>query len=848
MRSVKGRRRASTVGAEPIALSPEGKRLVHALLTHATDAMIVVDSATGRIVDVNERTVALYGYSREEFRSFPAGWDLRTPEEGAAGERLFQAYARTGQLPARVRRHQRKDGATLPVEVTITRIEIDGRTLLVATLRDLREQFAIQEERDRLHAETVRWAREVEILLDATAALNAAHDPESAIRAIAERAALLCQAEIASVGMRQDEELVIDRLRIGGDWTRIEYKLPARGSIISRVIASGRPYRSDDLAKDRYSDHMWDARHGFRTQLSVPLVGSERQVLGVVSLYNKTDGPFTEGDQAAIEALAAQGAIALERILSREALAESHEALARSEERFRSLVQNVSDIITLIGADGAIRYQSPAIRDVLGYEADELVGRYAVEFVHPDDLPIRGTLGEFARGGPGPRPPAEVRIRHKNGSWRWLEVVPTNLLDDPRVGALVINSRDITERKRAEETKRFLSEVGAALAGSLDYEETLSRIAHMAVPFLADWCIAHTVGEDGRLDRQIIAARDPAVEALQQDSWGQFPPEVDSDHPVVEAVGSGRSRLLSEVTEESRLFVAQNEEHLRLIRRIGTTSWMMVPFSGRMRRLGALSFGLTQHDRRYTEEDLALAEELARRVTLAIENAQLYQELAQRKEQLQDLVGRLLTAHEEERRRVAYDVHDGVAQVAASTYQHLQSYLAHHRPSRPEARHELEAVLALAQRTVREARRVVAGLRPTVLDDLGLATALRHEAETLVAEGWEVAYQHNLGTERLPAPVEITLFRVAQEAIANARKHARTTRLRIELEQRSGGVRLEIRDWGVGFDPGGPRPPVAPGERVGLAGMQERIGLVGGRLDVVSRPGHGARVVAEVPV
>jgi len=848
MTGVKARRRASTVEREPIALSPEGERLVRALLTHATDAMIVADSATGRIVDVNKRTVALYGYSREEFRSFPAGWDLRTPEEGAAGERLFQAYARTGQLPARVRRHQRKDGTTLPVEVTITRLEIDDRTLLVATLRDLREQFAIQEERDRLHAETALWAREVEILLDATAALNAAHDPESAIRAIAERAALLCQAEIASVGLRQGEELVIDRLRIGGDWTRIEYKLPARGSIISRVIASGQPYRSDDLAQDRYSDHMWDARHGFRTQLSVPLVGSDEQVLGVVSLYNKAGGPFAESDQAAIEALAVQGAIALERIRSREALAESHRALARSEERFRSMVQNVSDIISLIGQDGTVRYQSPAIKDVLGYEPDELVGRPAVELIHPDDLPVRGAIGEFTRPEPGPQPPAEVRVRHKDGTWRWLEVVPTNLLHDPSVRAIVINSRDVTERKRAEETKRFLSEAGATLAGSLGYEETLSRIAHMAVPFLADWCIAHTVGDDGRLDRQIVAARDPAVEALQQESWGQFPPEVDSDHPVMEAVRTGRSRLHSEVTEEARAFVAQNAEHLHLLRRIGTTSWMMVPFSGRMRRLGALSFGLTQQNRRYTEEDLALAEELARRVTLAIENAQLYQELAQRKEQLQDLVGRLLTAHEEERRRVAYDVHDGVAQVAASTYQHLQSYLAHHRPSRPEARRELEAALALAQRTVHEARRVVAGLRPTVLDDLGLATALRHETEALIAEGWEVTYQHNLGVERLPAPVEITLFRVAQEAIANARKHAGSTRLRIELEQGPGNVRLEIRDWGVGFDPGQSHVPAAPGERVGLAGMQERIGLVGGRLDIVSRPGQGVQVTAEVPV
>src|SRR5205085_6223363 len=137
----------------------------------------------------------------------------------------------------------------------------------------------------------------------------------------------------------------------------------------------------------------------------------------------------------------------------------------------------------------------------------------------------------------------------------------------------------------------------------------------------------------------------------------------------------------------------------------------------------------------------------------------------------------LLVAQEEERRRVAYEVHDDLAAVAASAHQHLQAFARHHRPRSPEAREQFDRVLELAQRTVREARRVVANLRPTTLDDFGLAAALRLQVEELRDEGWQVSYQEALGPARLPSLVETALFRVAQEALTNVRKHAHTTQV-----------------------------------------------------------------------
>src|SRR5262249_23596560 len=193
-------------------------------------------------------------------------------------------------------------------------------------------------------------------------------------------------------------------------------------------------------------------------------------------------------------------------------------------------------------------------------------------------------------------------------------------------------------------------------------------------------------------------------------------------------------------------------------------------------------------------------------------------------------------------------IHDGLAQVAVAAHQHLQGFAHRLQPRRPQARVELGRALELSQRAVREARRVIAGLRPTALDDFGLAVALRIEGEAVRAEGWDVTYEEALAGRRLPAAVETALFRVAQEAITNVRKHAQTRRVRIALEPQGSGVRLDVRDWGRGFRRSEGPGPGTPGERVGLEGMRERITLLGGCFRVHSWPGRGSHIIAEVPL
>jgi PAS domain S-box-containing protein len=147
---------------------------------------------------------------------------------------------------------------------------------------------------------------------------------------------------------------------------------------------------------------------------------------------------------------------------------QSEEILRRSEERFRSLVQNASDIITIIEADGTIRYVSPALERVTGYHPEERVGTSIFSAVHPDDLERASSIFTEILKTPGVHQPLEFRVSHKNGSWCYLEHVVNNLLYEPAVKGIVVNSRNITERKKAEEelreANRRLKELGVLKA------------------------------------------------------------------------------------------------------------------------------------------------------------------------------------------------------------------------------------------------------------------------------------------------------------------------------------------------------------------------------------------------
>lgn len=269
--------------------------------------------------------------------------------------------------------------------------------------------------------------------------------------------------------------------------------------------------------------------------------------------------------------------------------------------------------------------------------------------------------------------------------------------------------------------------------------------------------------------------------------------------------------------------------------------------------IGVLILKSTLEAKVITPEDMETLGLLAAQLTAVIENARLHSErsellstLATREQQLQQLLGELLTAQEEERRRIAYDVHDGIAQTAASAYQHLQSFASRYRPRSPLLRENLQQSLDLVRRVVKDSRHLIAGLRPAGLDDLGLAVALRLEIEALWAAGWEIGFDDDPNLGRLSPVIETTLFRVAQEALQNVRKHAKTTRVQVSLQRTDTGARLIVRDWGCGIQADGARP--RRGEHMGIFGIRERIGLLGGQFTIDGQSNPGTTLTVEIPL
>ena len=511
-------------------------------------------------------------------------------------------------------------------------------------------------------------------------------------------------------------------------------------------------------------------------------------------------------------------------------LKESERNVRRSEKRFRSLVQNASDIITVLEADGTISYESPSVERVLEYKPEDLVNENAFEYIHPEDRGrVRKFFVESLQSGDAEPRPTEFRFRHADGTWRYLEAIGANLTQDPGVGGVVINSRDITGRKQTEDNLRQSLEMllavyrtGQILNSTLEPEEVGTRVLEIMqrVANLTSAVISRK-NEDGELR----VWRSVDIEDL----WAKA--------RFSEEAENARSGAFE--SQRYQAFRLRNPDSKKVL------NGLCLPLSTRDRIIGILEVYGTEDLTR--QETLGILSSLSAQTAGAMENARLYQDLTERERRMRDLVGELISVQEEERKRVAYEIHDGLAQVAVAAHQQLQVFADDHPPGTVLENGELDRALQLAQRTVGEARQVIADLRPTALDDFGLATALRLYAEELTSGGWPVDFEENLDEERLDAAVETALYRVAQESLTNARKHSHSSSASVGLELLPQKTRLRVRDWGCGFDPGAVSNENGPGERVGLSSMEERISLLGGKLEIQSRPGEGTTVTAEVP-
>ena len=258
---------------------------------------------------------------------------------------------------------------------------------------------------------------------------------------------------------------------------------------------------------------------------------------------------------------------------------------------------------------------------------------------------------------------------------------------------------------------------------------------------------------------------------------------------------------------------------------------MRVALAGSLDEVRRVNEGLEERVRQRTEE-------LSR----------LYRELADREEARLKLLRKVIAAQEEERKRIARELHDETCQTITALA--LRAEGAAELCGSDEGRKRLGDVTGLARRALDDLHRVIFDLRPSVLDDLGLFPAIRWFADrNLVPRGISVRYDfEDLDDLRLPPERETAVFRAAQEALTNVVRHARAATVVVEADVTGGRLKISVQDDGEGFDPATVSAPSTSGRGLGLLGMRERLELLGGEATIESEPGEGTTVVLEVPV
>ena len=234
--------------------------------------------------------------------------------------------------------------------------------------------------------------------------------------------------------------------------------------------------------------------------------------------------------------------------------------------------------------------------------------------------------------------------------------------------------------------------------------------------------------------------------------------------------------------------------------------------------------------------------------TVIDDEVQVQVEDITRQESLRAYAHAVLNAQEEERRRLAQEIHDDTIQAIVLLCRRMDSLAKAATPALPEVAAGLGEVRRDAEATIRGLRRLTRALRPPVLDDLGLVASIRQIVDDVRDRtGLDAHFQVTGEPQRLPPEVELSLFRVAQEALHNAEQHARATRVSVRLRIAADGVTLAVADDGVGMDD--PRGRMRPtGDHLGLVGMRERAQLIGGQLRVRSAPGRGVQIRLHVPI
>jgi signal transduction histidine kinase/DNA-binding response OmpR family regulator len=416
---------------------------------------------------------------------------------------------------------------------------------------------------------------------------------------------------------------------------------------------------------------------------------------------------------------------------------------------------------------------------------------------------------------------------------------------------------EIAERERAEQALRFLAEASSVLAESLEYEERLSNVARLAVPLVADWCVIDVLEDSGQLKRVAVAAVDPWKETHERELQQRYPFDTAAPHGAPQVLRTGQPEICSDIPDELLIASARDATHLQMLRATGLKSFLSLPLEARGRVLGAITFASAESDRRYDADDLPLAEDLGRRVAVAIDNARLYR-AAQDSIRMRDIF-LSVAAHE---LRTPLTSLLGYTQLVKRRAERNSSV----------ADRDRQALRVVADQATRLSKMVssLLDISRLQLGQLSIEPApldLGQLAARLVEETRPLLSQHTIEYIGAAAPAlisgdELRLEQALQNLIQNAVKYSpEGGAITVRVERSDSHASVAVTDSGIGIPPDAlPQlfhrfyraPNVDPqhisGLGVGLYVVKEIVELHGGMIDVRSEVGAGSTFVFVIPL
>lgn len=836
----------------------ESRARLATIVDSSDDAIIGKDLDT-IITSWNSGAQRLYGYTPAEVIGRPIS--LLIPDDRPDELPGIMARLKRGE---RIEHYEtqriRKDGVRLDVSVSISPIkDSTGRIIGAASIaRDI----AARRQEEQRHRELLARANAARAIAERAASrttrLQMITEGLAQALTVGEIAEVLMERGLAgvgaiagSVGLLSDNGEMIEVIGAIGYPATIAQEFQQQrvsgATPLAEAIRTGLPTwrESDEVEDERYIDFIRRAQ-AYPSGAALPLIADGR-VIGAIGLSFRERRTFTDDERGFMLTIAGQCAQAVQRVRLYENERASHEQLD-------AILGGVVDGVLVQRADGSLAYANEAAARMAGFgSAAEYLSASAAEVsrrlsvldadgqpLPADQLPSRRAL----RGEETPEQLVQYR-REDTGEASWSRTRSRTVrgVDGELLAITLLH--DVTDEVRSSDRLRFLAEAGSQLASSFDVDQTLTTIVQVAATTLADWAVVLLVDDDGGIQHLASAHRDPAKEALIRELHERHLKHASQATLLWRAIQSGEPILVPEVSVEMMARTERNPERLALLEALGISSLLYAPLVGPEGVLGAIALFMAESRRRFGEEDRAIAVEIARRTSMALDNARLYRQTRDAVHARDEFLS--IASHE---LRTPVTAISGVAQLALRSQR---------RGTLDEAR--LGRVL---EQLVRSSQRLA-----TLTEDLLDVSRLQSGRFELRLERLDVPsfvidlverYRANLGERHTlvlkPDEEELIvqadaarLEQVLSNLLSNAIKYSpEGGSIAVAVSRDGAGVRIGVRDAGIGLPSGTEETIFQAFGRAPNAAHRQIQGLGLGLFicrQIMER--HGGRIWAESP-